>query len=324
MNAQRFSTVCFSWRTRLVLVFVVLLPVANGPLGETKAQDILCSDEGAIAFISDRDGTQQIYLMNTDGSSLVRLTDFEEADLSDLDWSPDGKYLAFVNDSDIYTLDVEELTVTRLTIDHHSKDYHPAWSPDGASIAFTSTRGGPYDLWIMDTDGSILRRMTNDPRWEITVEWIPDGTGIAYVPNSGANLEIWTAPWDESFDWNTPFLFEDPIYSEPVLYTVTDLDWSPDGGSLALQTDVGAYLISAGGTGLQQIEDREFYAYGSAPSWSPDSCQVVFASTQDGNPEIYILDIDVQTRQRLTDNAANDVGPVWRPILIETDSPAPS
>jgi Tol biopolymer transport system component len=101
------------------------------------------------------------------------------------------------------------------------------------------------------------------------------------------------------------------------LHAVTDLDWSPDGEHLALQTDYGAYIIDDDGTNLTQIEPREAYAFGSAPSWTSDSRHIVFASNRDGNAEIYTLDLDTNESQRLTDNSSYDVYPAWQPVQSE-------
>jgi Tol biopolymer transport system component len=262
---------------------------------------------GEIAFISDRQDGEQIYLIDSDGSNQRRLTDFENANLSDLDWSPDGRFIAYVNtienNSDIYVLNVERLTTHRLTT-HRGSDYNPAWSPDGSEIAYTTTRDGPPDVWVMTSRGANIRNMTNDTRWEIAVGWTPLGS-LAFVPNSGANLQIWTNEVDE------PILFERS--DDVILHSITDFRWSPDSEHLTLQTDFGAYIVNVGGTRLVQIADRDNYMFGCAPSWSPDSREIVFAANRIENPEIYLVDADGDNQDRLTDNSSSDLCPVWRP-----------
>jgi hypothetical protein len=60
-------------------------------------------------------------------------------------------------------------------------------SPDRTRIAFSSNRGGSYDLWIMDADGHNVRRLTNDPGGEGEPAWTPDGTRLIYTatPKTG-------------------------------------------------------------------------------------------------------------------------------------------
>jgi Tol biopolymer transport system component len=273
----------------------------------TSAQEESPAIVGDIAFISDRADGEQIYLMDADGENERRLTDFENANLSDLDWSPDGNFIAYVNtigaNSDIYVLNVERLTSRRLTT-HTGSDYNPAWSPDGSKIAYTTTRDGPPDVWVMTTRGANIRNITNDSRWEIAVGWTPRGS-LAFVPNSGANLQIWTG------DEDTPILFERS--DDIVLHSITDFRWSPDSEYLTLQTDFGAYIVNIGGTNLVQIADRDNYMYGCAPSWSPDGQQIVFASNRIENPEIYLVDADGDNAHRLTDTPSSNFCPVWRP-----------
>jgi TolB protein len=292
------------------LICMMPFVVAKAQESDCSSVTSLTSDIGTIAFISNRENNQQIYLMDTERQNQRQLTDLEAAVLSDLDWSPNGKRLAYVNNSDIYVIDVEQNWTNQLTT-NDGEDYNPAWSPDGKHIAYVSDRGGPYDIWVMKANGSNVGQMTADPRWEMTVEWIPDGTGLAYVPNSGADWQIWLTAWNDAFAWDTPFLIDRP--TDGVLYSVTDLTWSPNSEYLALQTSYGAYMVHVDGTGLQQIEDRETYSYGGAPSWSPDSCQIVYASTQDGDAEIYVLNLEDEILRKLTDNTYNDFGPAWQP-----------
>jgi Tol biopolymer transport system component len=95
-------------------------------------------DGSRIAFSSDRDGNTEIYLMNADGSNIIRLTNDPASDLEP-SWSPDGKLIAFSSNRDgnidIYVMDVNAAIqsagnayVWRLT-DHPGDDVGPAWRP---------------------------------------------------------------------------------------------------------------------------------------------------------------------------------------------------
>ncbi len=95
-------------------------------------------DGSRLAFSSDRDGNTELYLMNVDGSNIVRLTNNPASD-TEPDWSPDGKLIAFSSNRDgnveIYVLDVEmaiqnadDASVRRLT-NHPGDDMGPVWMP---------------------------------------------------------------------------------------------------------------------------------------------------------------------------------------------------
>ena len=57
----------------------------------------------------------------------------------------------------------------------------PSWSPDGRSIVFSGERNGNYDLYVIDVQTGKERRLTRDPRYELSPAWSPDGSLIAFV-----------------------------------------------------------------------------------------------------------------------------------------------
>ncbi|MCX7599241.1 MAG: hypothetical protein N2512_10320 [Armatimonadetes bacterium] len=67
-------------------------------------------------------------------------------------------------------------------------DGAPAWSPDGTQIAFHSDRGGNYDIWVVNVDGTGLTRLTSADENEGFPVWKPDGSRIAFV----RGMEVWT------------------------------------------------------------------------------------------------------------------------------------
>lgn len=87
-------------------------------------------------------------------------------------WSPDGQRLAAHNGTDIFVMNAHGENVTRLTR-NEAVSGHPTWSPDGGRLAFWSQRNGASELWVMNTDGTDLRRLTGareggdyDPDWQ--------------------------------------------------------------------------------------------------------------------------------------------------------------
>lgn len=124
-------------------------------LGVRGTSPAFSPDGSRIAFVSDLDGTQEIYVMDTDGSNIVRVTNDGHTDLWPA-WSPDGERLVYVSELDgnfdLYVVNVDGSGRQRLT-DHPAPDYAPVWSPDGASIAFDSNRSGVLSIYIIDADG---------------------------------------------------------------------------------------------------------------------------------------------------------------------------
>ena len=151
---------------------------------------------GRIAFVSDRDGNEEIYVINTDGSDVTRLTDNEATD-EGASWSPDGLRIAFVSyrgllsDFEIYVMNADGSDVRRLT--HGGRDIEPSWSPDGLRIAFASYRGLQFDfeIYVMNADGSDVRRLTHGGR-NADPSWSPDGRRIARSTHSETGTLIFT------------------------------------------------------------------------------------------------------------------------------------
>ncbi len=135
-----------------------------------------------IAFRSQRDGNDEIYVMNADGTCQTNLTNEPLADWSPA-WSPDGKHIAFArffdNNSftDIALINPNGSGLTRLTNAHGE---YPDWSPDGTRIAFASARDGNYEIYVMNADGSDQTRLTDNPAYDMSPVWSPAGTQIAF------------------------------------------------------------------------------------------------------------------------------------------------
>ena len=192
-------------------------------------------DGRRIAFKSNRGGSYNLYVMNADGSNVVRLTDHGLND-HDPTWLPDGESLVFSSERDrgagrldLYRLWLADGSVERLTTYFPGYAFMPTVSPDGAWVAFVATTF-PFDggyanqvhvlelatrqTWPFDT--------TAPGCWP---NWSPDGSAIAHVHllSEPSNVQIVSSFGDQP----------QPVPGENARWHYYP-DWSPDGQLLAV------------------------------------------------------------------------------------------
>jgi Tol biopolymer transport system component len=179
-------------------------------------------DSTRLAFTSDRDRNEEIYVENVDGSALTRLTENPARDGAPA-WSPDGAKIVFVSNRDgnweVYSITAVGSDVARLTNDPGS-DLNPVWSPDGRQIAFTSDRSGNGEIYRMDPDGGNVVNLTNSPEREAWFAWAPDGESLAVSTCTGDCLSADTR-------WST---WRIPIDGSPrveILAAACSFTWEP-------------------------------------------------------------------------------------------------
>ncbi len=128
------------------------------------------SPDGRIAFVSDRSGSREIWLANRDGSGQLRVTNLKGPPIDHLQWSPDGRQIAFESrlpgHIGLFALqcNVGSLSCSgpkRLT-SQSAPEAAPAWSPDGKFLYFASSRTGQWEVWKQPASGGQLAQVTRD------------------------------------------------------------------------------------------------------------------------------------------------------------------
>lgn len=162
----------------------IILRLTKGPAGAINVEPSLNPDGSKVAFSSERGGRPMIYVMNTDGSNVKRLT-FNGVYNSSPSWSPDGKKIAFAGQAedhfDIFVMNVDGSGLMRVTSakkanGHGAHNEDPSFSPDSRYLVYTSNRTGKNQIYISTVDGTEERRVTNDsynyykPKWSRNLE----------------------------------------------------------------------------------------------------------------------------------------------------------
>ena len=230
---------------------------------------------GLVAFYSDRDGNLEIYTIQADGSQLQRLT----------------------NDP--------------------AFDDSPAISPDGQQIVFLTARHDPnpqfpdlkYEIYVMNVDGSNLRRLTNTGAAENHPAWSPDGSQILFDADYDGDgfYEIYTMDPD---GMGVARLTANAANDQFA-------DWSPDGSQIAFSSDRNGnwdiFIMDADGSNQRSLTNSPKWEL--FPAWSPDGGLIAFqvVVSRPGNTDIFLMNVDGSNQHQLTDKPGYDENPAWSP-----------
>jgi uncharacterized repeat protein (TIGR01451 family) len=301
---------------------------------------------GKIAFASNRDGCAQIYLMDTDGTNQIRLTNDAGNDESPK-WSPDNSRIVFQSDRDfqsdsdnpiygwdIYVMNWDGSGVSRLTSAAYD-DIDPVWSPDGTKIAFQSFRNGVnYQIYVMNADGSGQVSVSNNNGNDTQPSWSPDGTKIAFASDRDqagfSSIYVMSANGSNQTRVTlsgSGFVDEQPAWSPDGMKlafittrdsTVVTWDEWDSVGNLIVRTKLvinkEIYVMNADGS--SQVRLTNVMGSDDSPVWSPDGTKIVFRSDRDRNccdpsEQIWMMNADGSNQIILSNNSFGDYCPSW-------------
>ncbi|GAB5520921.1 MAG: basic secretory protein-like protein [Rhodothermales bacterium] len=234
--------------------------------------------------------------------------------------SPDGKYVAFISERDLVTInlfiaDAETGEIIKRMKGTNSDTHFDAirfissagsWSPDGKQFAFVTFSGGDNEIAIFDVDSrDIVRRFAVNGVGAMTnPAWSPDGGTIAFSGIRGGISNLYT--WDMTTS-KVQQLTNDR-------YADLQPTWSPDGKRIAFTTDRGENgsnfdLLSyspmrIGIIDLETSDITSVVPFGQSthhnPQFAPDGRSLYFISDQDGFKDIYRYDTVSETTYRIT------------------------
>lgn len=167
----------------------------------------LSPDGSRLAYLSDRSGLFDIYLLNAvDGRNLGRLVHGQkQSGLEELkwlrpgiSWAPDNNRLVFAAKSGwqdvLHIVDVKRRKIIRTYRPGFEGIWSPVWSPDGKTIAFSAMKNTQTDLYSLDTESENLTQLTNDAFSDFEPSWTPDGKALAFASDRQTAVDTSQAP----------------------------------------------------------------------------------------------------------------------------------
>lgn len=227
--------------------------------------------------------------------------------------SPDGKTIAFSYQGDIFTVPSSGGTAKQIT-SNAAFDSYPVWSPDGNHIAFASNREGSIDVWVMNANGGIPKRVTTNSGSEYPLRWKDNYTIMfkaSIMPTAKSIIFAGSYPqvYTVGMDGGRPKLFSD--------ITMDALDINTSGDVLYIdrkgyedewrkhhRSPITRDVWLKSGDSFRKLttfdgEDRD-------PVWSADGKSFYYLSEQSGTLNVYHRTLDGKETQ-ITNHEKNPV-----------------
>jgi eukaryotic-like serine/threonine-protein kinase len=152
-------------------------------------------DGTKIAFASDRSGSWEIWVADSEGANAAQLTSFRSGNIGSPSWSPDSRRIVFdarpEGSPDLFVVNAEGGLARKLTTDP-SEDTAPSWSNDGRRIYFASDRDGTQQVWKIPAEGGEPVRVTKGGGFASRES--PDGKYLYYTKRRWAPGGLWRIP----------------------------------------------------------------------------------------------------------------------------------
>ena len=176
----------------------------------------------------------------------------------------------------------------------------PAPSPDGSKVAMILSKDGWVDLYVCNTDGSDLKRLTKTPEDDSSPCWSPDSQWICFATKVNGRRKLCKVP---AAGGAVQTIRTDGVSSP------SEPDWSPDGRWIAFTAQMGNFEIcvvpAGGGTATVLVDGKD-------SSWSPNSRTLVFVRQDSGEAHLSLLDVPTKQVKDVTRVLSrNNSQPSW-------------
>jgi len=265
-----------------------------------------------IAFVSDRTGKKEVYLMDYDGYNPIKVTSRFSHAMAPA-WDNDGKQIVFTavtkNNKNVrnHNLFLYNLPTGKIDMVSNRQGINSgaSFSPDGKRLALTMSFPGNPEIFLMDPKTKVVQRVTNSYGLDVDPSWSPDGKSLVFVSDRSGRPMVYKM---EASGANVQRL----TYAGHYNATPT---WSPVGNKIAFAGwDAGKFdifIMNPDGTAIERLTKN--MGNNEDPDFAPDGYFIVYSSNRKGKKNLYITNVDNTVHRQITADFGNCEAPKWGP-----------
>ena len=274
---------------------------------------VLTGEDGVfdtrIAFVGKQTGIKELYVMDFNGDNLQQLTHDRSVVLSPK-WSRDGQSIYYTSfkggkTPQLFRYDLRKKGSVRVA-SFPGMVIGLSLNPGNDLIATTLTKDGNSEIYLVDIDGRIRERLTNNREIDVSAQFSPDGKELVFVSTRDGAPQIYKM--DRSGQNPQRLTFKGSNNTTP--------SWSPKGDKIlfgGMDTDgqVDIFSVNIDGSGMFRLtyDSRN----NEEPAWSSNGELVTFTSNRTGRYQIYIMRPDGTKQMQLTRENFDHLMPTWGP-----------
>jgi len=223
-------------------------------------------------------------------------------------WAPNGRELAYVSfESRKATVRIQDVLTgqRRVLADFRGTNSAPAWSPDGQQLALSLSREGGTQLFVINRDGSGLRRLTQTGAIDTEACYSPDGSKIYFVSDRGGGPQVYRMP--ASGGAAERVTFSGSYNISPAV--------SPDGRTLTYISRInGAFRLSVMDLSTGQSQQISESTDDESPAFAPNGKLIVYATRAGGKEVLMTTTLDGKIKTPLLVTLVEVREPTWGPF----------
>jgi len=261
-----------------------------------------------IAFVSNRAGHKEVWIMDADGYNQHSITNDKSITAVPC-WGKNATEIYYTSYKE-YNPDLcgvfldgsKSWFITKFS----GLNFAPSWSEKTQRLAVTLGKDGNSEIYTMDRNGKSSKRLTYNKSIDSSPCWSPEGNEIVFTSDRSGEPQLFIM---NSEGFNVRRVTLQGRYNDAGV-------WSPKGDKIAFQGRSSGFfnifLMNVDGTDWVQLTYNQ--GNNEDPSWSPDGQHLVFSSDRNGKPQIFVMHIDGSGQTQLTFKEISHSS-AWSPYL---------